>query len=101
MPITKIKHLTVPDQHVDHVVLQDHFGQKMLLTIHPFVTTGNPHTGYQFTSVDVEAEIEKQRQLMEERERQYFQHLMRHHPQHPRLLNHPDYKPSAVSTQPD
>lgn len=91
MPVEKIKHITIADQHVDHVVLRDHFGSLHLITIHPFVVTGDSHAGYAFTPVDIEAAIEQEKQLMEARERHYLQHLMKHHPQHPRLLSHPEY----------
>jgi hypothetical protein len=91
MPVEKIKHVTLPDQHVDHVALRDHFGSVQLLTIHPFVVSGTGTEGFQFTPVDMEAAIEKEKRFMEARERQYLNHLAKHHPQHPRLLSHPEY----------
>jgi hypothetical protein len=87
MPIAVFKHETNPATHSDRVVLKDHFGNEMELTIHPFIM-GEDEV---ITPVDVEAEMEKAIKIMAARERAYFEHLMKRHANHPLLLSHPEH----------
>ena len=103
MSIKTVRHDTDPANHVDTIVLEDHFGKQHHVVVHPFIVTDKPGAPgeYEVEQVDIPAIIAQETKLMELRERHFLQHMLKHHPQHPKTLSHPEHpdcKP-AVSNQ--
>jgi hypothetical protein len=102
MPITKVSHESVPEHHVDRIVLKDHFGKQHFITVHPFVVRDKKDSPgeYDVQVVDVEQAIAQETKLMELRERHHLEHMLKYHPQHPLTLSHPDH-PARKNAEPD
>lgn len=100
MSIKNIRHDTDPVNHVDCIVLEDHFGKQHHVVIHPFIVKDKPGAPgeYEVVQVDIAAVIAQEIKLMELREGHFLQHMLKHHPQHPKTLSHPDHPDRKQST---
>lgn len=93
MSIKRIRHETDPANQVDYIVLEDHFGKQHHVVVHPFIVKDKPGAPgeYDVVQMDIDAVVGQETKLMELRERHFFQHMLKHHPQHPKTLSHPDH----------
>lgn len=93
MSIKRVRHETDPVNHVDTIVLEDHFGKQHHVVVHPFIVKDKPGIPgeYEVVQVDIDAVIAQETKLMELREHHFFQHMLKHHPQHATTLSHPEH----------